>query len=248
MFNLLMDIIPSRSFNLLYVILDSIFVIFFLILLILKKRYVTVIWAIFGGILYFIVDYFGFHLIAHSRVITFDGRQSELITCLVLIWMSLSYGITNFAFIWLCLKKDKYLKLWLFLIIFWWLVAPTLSEAYPYYIITTSRTVSKYHFIMGFILVFGYAACVIYNLFSKKKNIPILRLNLIGISVQFAWEFSLLINGIRPMNEASIKTLILNSLIETNLGMPYIYLIYIFVSSRVNGDLKKVENEIEDTK
>ncbi len=96
--------------------------------------------------------------------------------------------------------------------------------------------------------MFGYVLCVIYNLFSKKKNIPILRLNLIGISVQFAWEFSLLINGIRPMNEASIKTLILNSLIETNLGMPYIYLIYVFVSSHVKDDLKKVKNEIEDIK
>ena len=238
------NITPSRSLNLAYVILDCIFLIIFLGLLFYKKRYQTLIWSIFGGIIYFLVDYGLFHLLGRTRVVTFNGETSETITALVLLWMSLSYGITNFAFIWLCLRKDKYLKEWLLLIIGWWLICPTLSQiggdSYP---ITTSRTTNSYHFIMGFILIIGYFGLIIYNILTKKKMINLLFLNLIGISVQFAWEFSLLINGIRPLNESSIMTILINSLIETNLGMPYIYLIFIFINKKYNEDLTLVKKK-----
>ncbi len=238
------NITPSRSLNLAYVILDCIFLIIFLGLLFYKKRYQTLIWSIFGGIIYFLVDYGLFHLLGRTRVVTFNGETSETITALVLLWMSLSYGITNFAFIWLCLRKDKYLKEWLLLIIGWWLICPTLSQiGGDFYPITTSRTTNSYHFIMGFILIIGYFGLIIYNILTKKKMINLLFLNLIGISVQFAWEFSLLINGIRPLNEASIMTILINSLIETNLGMPYIYLIFIFINKKYNEDLTLVKKK-----
>lgn len=233
------DITPTRSLNLAYIILDSIFLVVLLTLLLVKKRYATVVWSLLGGILYFIVDYGFFHLISDSRVIMFNGRESETITALVLLWMSLSYGITNFAFIWLCLKKDKYLKEWLILIIMWWLIAPSLSSFDTTNTIITYRTTTKYHFIMAIILVIGYLLLIIQNLLTKGNKINILYLILIGVSVQFAWEFSLLVNGIRPLNGSSIMTLIINSCLETNLGMPYIYLIYKCFSMHYNDDFSK---------
>ena len=100
------EITPTRNFNLLYIILDSIFILVLIGLLIAKKKYMTTLWALFGGVLYFIVDYGYFYLISHSREIYFNGElQGNLKTALILFWMSMSYGITNFAFIWLCLKK-----------------------------------------------------------------------------------------------------------------------------------------------
>ncbi len=238
------NITPTRTLNLAYIILDCLFLVIFLTLLIVKKRYITLIWSLFGGILYFIVDYGLFHLVGHTRTVTYNGNSSELITFLVLLWMSMSYGITNFAFIWLCLKKDKYLKEWLIAIVGWWLVAPSLSQiGGDTATIVTSRTTGSYHWIMALLLVVGYLLLIIYNLFTKKKMINLLWLILIGVSVQFAWEFSLLINGIRPMNEDSIMTILINSLIETNMGMPYIYLIYVRVSKRYNDDLTKVKIE-----
>ena len=65
-----------------------------------------------------------------------------------------------------------------------------------------------------------------------------LLLNLIGISVQFGWEFALLINGIRPMNEMSIQTLLVNSFMETNLGMPAILGIFYLARKKKDEDLK----------
>ncbi len=234
-------ITPTRNFNLLYIILDSLFVIFFLILLIIKKRYQTVLFSLFGGILYLIVDYGYFYLISGSRIITINGiEQGNLNTFLILLWMSLSYGITNFAFIWLCLRKDQHLKEWLFLIISWWLVVPSISTLGGNNNIQTFRTTSQYHSFMAIILICGYFSLIIYNLMNKnKKRISILKLNLIGISVQFCWEFALLVNGIRPMNDNSLTTIIVNSLIETNLGMPIILPIYLFINKYFNEDLTR---------
>ena len=107
------QIIAMRDFNLAYIILDSIFLCVFLALLIIKKKYLTLFWVLFGGILYFAVDYGIFHLATHSRSI--EGGDMFW----VLLWMSLSYGITNFAWIWLALKKDKHLIEWTLLIFIW---------------------------------------------------------------------------------------------------------------------------------
>ena len=238
---MLFDITPTRNFNLLYIILDSIFILFLLFMLVVKKRYFTTLFALFGGVLYFIVDFGYFYLLSHSRQIMIDDViQNDLVTGLILFWMSMSYGITNFAFIWLCLRKDKHLKNWLMLIIGWWLMVPLIASLGGPNNIQTFRTTNQYHSYMAILLVIGYGGLLIYNLLTKKKQIQLLWLNLIGISVQFSWEFALLIHGIRPMNGNSISTIIVNSLLETNLGMPYIFLIFLCINRYISEDLKKV--------
>ena len=238
---MLFDITPTRNFNLLYIILDSIFILFLLIMLVVKKRYFTTLFALFGGVLYFIVDFGYFYLLSHSRQIMIDDViQNDLVTGLILFWMSMSYGITNFAFIWLCLRKDKHLKNWLMLIIGWWLMVPLVASLGGPNNIQTFRTTNQYRSYMAILLVIGYGGLLIYNLLTKKKQIQLLWLNLIGISVQFSWEFALLIHGIRPMNGNSISTIIVNSLLETNLGMPYIFLIFLCINRYISEDLKKV--------
>lgn len=224
------SITPTRSFNLLYIILDSLFILVLLFIFIYKKKKDTLYFSLFGGILYFIVDFGYFYYLSKTRTVYISGNICNAFkTGLVLLWMSLSYGITNFAFIWLCLKRDKDLKEILIMIIGWWLVVPSIATLGGKANIMTYRTTSEYHSFMAIILVIGYSILLIYNLFNAKGNkIDILRLNLIGISVQFCWEFALLVNGIRPMNSSSITTLIINSLIETNLGMPIIYGIMMF--------------------
>lgn len=101
-----MEIIAQRVFNTLYIYLDIVFLIGFCALLIIKKRYLTFLFAIAGGVLYMIVDYGIFHLAMHSRSI----EGGDLFW--VLLWMSMSYGITNFAWIWLWMSKDKHLLEW----------------------------------------------------------------------------------------------------------------------------------------
>ena len=239
-----MQINPTRNFNLLYIILDTLFIIILLSLLIYKKRNLTVLFALFGGILYTLVDFGGFYLLSHSRIVFINGiQQDTLNTFLVLFWMSMSYGITNFIFIWVLISKDKLAKYWLFLIIMWWLICPSIASMGGENNITTFRTTTSYHGIMGIILVISYLILIIHTLISGKEIVNILYLCLIGISVQFSWEFSLLINGIRPLNENSLQTLIINSCLETNLGMPAIYLIYHLINKKYNEDGSKKDNK-----
>ena len=241
-----MQITPTRNFNLLYIILDTLFIIILLTLLIFKKN-LTVLFALFGGILYTLVDFGGFYLLSHSRIVFINGiQQDALNTFLVLFWMSMSYGITNFIFIWVLISKDKLAKYWLFLIIMWWLICPSIASMGGENNITTFRTTTSYHGIMGIILVISYLILIIYTLISGKEIVNILYLCLIGISVQFSWEFSLLINGIRPLNENSLQTLIINSCLETNLGIPAIYLIYHLINKKYNEDgSKKIINNLD---
>lgn len=237
-------ITPTRNLNLLYIILDSAFILIFLGLLIWKKRYSTALFALFGGVIYTIVDYGGFYLLSHTRTVYINGQLAGAGgTFLVLLWMSMSYGITNFAFIWVCLNRDKLMKYWLFLIIMWWMICPSISELGGEATITTSRTTGAYHGWMGVVLVVSYLILIVVLMKNEdqKAFVNVLTLCLIGFCVQFGWEFSLLVNGIRPMNAASIRTLIVNSCLETNLGMPAIFAINHFWKKRFNEDLSRVQ-------
>lgn len=85
----------------------------------------------------------------------------------------------------------------------------------------------------------------VYNLSrrEKKSKINILWLCAIGVAVQFGWEFALLVGNIRSTGvelPQQIRTLVVNSLVETNLGMPLMYLIHKFLKSRYTEDLKNV--------
>ncbi len=239
-------IVPTRNLNLLYIILDCIFLVIFAALLIWKKRYSTLLFALFGGVLYTVVDFGGFYLLSHTRTVYIDGvLQGMGGTFWVLLWMSMSYGMTNFAFIWTLIGRDKLAKYWVFLIVMWWMICPSISELGGEATITTSRTTGAYHGWMGVALVLSYLLLIILLLAKepKKAFVNVLYLCLIGFCVQFGWEFSLLVNGIRPMNEASIRTLLVNSCLETNLGMPAIYAIRYFWSKYFREDLTRVKRE-----
>lgn len=248
-----MDIIAQRTFGLPYIILDSVFVVAFVLLLFFTKRRLTALWALAGGLLYFIVDYGIFHLLTGSRhigTVAADGAFTaggESMMFWVLLWMSLSYGITNFAWIWLCLKKDRRIAEWTILILVWWLVCPILDDALSGDTqIQIWRETGEYHWFMAVFLAVSYFAVIVYNLLQKDKTrrMRILWLFVIGVAVQFGWEFSLLLGGVRSGGMEfgeQMRVLAVNSLMETNLGLPAMYCIYLLVTSRVDETLARRE-------
>lgn len=236
------EVIAQRVFNPLYIYLDIVFLVFFMGALVFKKKYLTAIFALCGGVLYMIVDYGIFHLAMHTRSI--EGGNLFW----VLLWMSMSYGITNFAWIWLWISKDKRLFEWSLLIVVWWICAPmiaaTFGSSLP--LIKIQRTTGAYHGYMALILFAGYGSAIVYNLLQKEKlkRFPLVWLLAIGILVQFGWEFSLLIGGIRSAEltfAQKLNTIVVNSLLETNLGAVPIFCIFILITSRITEDLKRRE-------
>ncbi len=235
------EIIARRVFNTLYIYLDIVFLVGLLALLIVKRKYLTLLFGLFGGVLYMVVDYGIFHLALHTRQI--EGGNLFA----VLLWMSMSYGITNFVWMWIWMSRDEHKFYYTGLICIWWLCAPMLAQTFGSKMPTVAiqRTTGSYHGYMALILLIGYAAAIVFNLFQKDKSkrFPILWLFVIGVAVQFGWEFSLLIGGIRSAGFTSaaqkIQTLVVNSLLETNLGAVPIYCIYLLVTSRFTETLGK---------
>ncbi|QSF13659.1 hypothetical protein [Mycoplasma sp. Mirounga ES2805-ORL] len=237
------NIDPSRTLNVSYIVLDCIFLALLTALLIYQKKYLTLIFALFGAILYVIVDFGIFYAALGSRHVTnnfVDKMNNNEFgvsnTFWFLLWLSTSYGMTNFVLIWLALKKDKNLKYYATLIVIWWFCAPLLSEMAPSSQenkIHIWRETGNYHWVMALILVIGYFGAIIYNIISKKEKMPIFRMLAIGILVQFGWELALLVNNIR---EFKFGPLVIDSLIETNLGIPYIWWIQKVVNKYVSED------------
>jgi len=71
----------------------------------------------------------------------------------------------------------------------------------------------------------------------KEQKSPVIWILTIGILVQFGWEFVLAVSGIRNQ---SLNTIIVNSLLETNMGLPYLYLIHQAINKKINEELQPV--------
>jgi hypothetical protein len=215
-----MEIFAVRSFNILYIYLDLAWLALFCSLLWATKRRTALVVGLLAGVLYFLVDYGGFYLALNTRVVT--GASPFRL----LLWMSFTYGITNFAWIWILLDRDEHRLEWSLLIISAWLTIALLSQNFgkDFPLLTTARGTDSYHGVMAAILFVGYFIIIYKNLRGESgETIPVLRLLAIGIGVQFSWEAVLLVSGIRP---TEVLPLIVNSLIETNLGLPYVYFIH----------------------
>ena len=235
------ELIARRQSAPLYIWLDIAFLCVFLALLLWKRKYMTVLVGLVMELVYMLVGYGIFHLVCHSRSIT-GGSLFW-----VLLWMSMSYGFTNFTWIWLWLSKDKHLLEWSLLILSWWFCCPLLTQTFapdaaP---IIIERTTGAYHGYMALILFVGYLGAIVYNLCqcSRDGRINLLWLPAIGVLVRFGWEAGLLLGGIRSAGFSDfgekLRTLIVNSLLETNLGMPYVYAIFTAYSARFTEQLRR---------
>ena len=242
------EIIARRQFAPLYIWLDTAFLIVFMILLMWRKKYMTVAVGLVMGVVYMLVDYGIFNLLLGTRSIS-EGHSRFL----GLLWMSMSYGFTNFAWIWLWMSRDERLFEWTLLILGWWFCCPLITDTFAgAERITIERTTGAYHGYMALILFVGYLGLIIWNLrHDREERVDIPWLLIIGILVQFGWEAGLLLGGIRSAGFANpidkLKTLVVDSLLETNLGMPYAYAIFIAYTSGFTEQLKRRDRRISFT-
>ena len=226
-----MDFTVARSFNSLYILIDIVWLLIFAGLLLYFKRRLAFIVGLVAGIIYFLVDYGIFYLLLGTRQV--HGADPFWF----LLWLSMSYGFTNFVWIWLLLDRDPHIVEWSLLPILGWFTIGQLSLnlGQGFTQISIWRGTGTYHGVMAVILCAGYLWVIINNLRQKDK-VNLLWLLAIGIGVQFAWETALLINGIRP---PLWQPIVVNSLVETNLGIPYTYYIHRVVTRRWKPDLTR---------
>ncbi|MFN2243821.1 MAG: hypothetical protein ACK2U2_16120 [Anaerolineae bacterium] len=224
-----MDFTVERTFSSLYIILDIVWLLILASIFLYLKRRMAVVVGLVSGVLFFLVDYGIFYQLLGTRQI--EGGDPFWI----LLWLSMSYGFTSFAWIWLLLDRDGHAVEWSLLPILGWVTVGQLSQQFGtgFAEISISRGTGSYHGIMMLILCVGYLVVILANLRGGER-VNVLWMMAIGIGVQFAWEAALLISGIRP---TLWQPIVVNSLIETNLGIPYIYYIHKQITRRWKEDL-----------
>lgn len=234
------EIIAARTMNSLYIWLDLGFLAVLLLLLLYMRRYQAIIAGLAAGVLYFAIDYGIFYAALGTRSV--EGAN----TFWFLLWLSFSYGLTNLAWIWLWLDRDQHIREWSVLIIAGWLFVALLSQSLSSHAtpISIERGTADYHGVMAVLLLVGYGSLCIYNLRQRDpaKRAPLLWILAIGILVQFSWEAVLAVAGIR---NRALDTIIVNSLIETNMGLPYFYLIHQAVTRRWDERLRPIARSHE---
>jgi len=109
------EVVAARTMQSLYIWLDLAFLVIFVVVLVWSKRYQALVAGVAGGIIYFLVDYGIFFRLLGTRVV--HGADPLWF----LLWLSLSYGLTNFAWIWLWLDRDKRALEWSLFIVSGWL-------------------------------------------------------------------------------------------------------------------------------
>ena len=81
------------------------------------------------------------------------------------------------------------------------------------------------------------------EIIARRQFAPLYIWLAIGVLVQFGWEAGFLLGGIRSAGFASfgekLRTLTVNSLLETNLGMPYVYAIFTAYSAKFTEQLRR---------
>ena len=136
-----MDYIVARDLNSLYIILDCIWLAVFAGILWMTGKKQALVVGLLAGVLYFIVDYGFFYLALGTRRV--DGAD----TFRFLFWLSMSYGFTNFAWIWLILENDGRRLEWSLIPIIGWVAVGLLSQEFGsgFRQIHIERYVSGYH-------------------------------------------------------------------------------------------------------
>jgi len=230
------EVIAARTMNTLYIWLDIAFLCILLAVLLYTKRYQAIIAGPLAGVLYFLVDYGIFYLALGTRQVT--GAD----TLVFLLWLSMSYGFTNFVWIWVWLDRDSHALEWSLFILAGWFCTALLSQNFGtgFQQISIVRGTTAYHGVMALLLFVGYGILCVQNIREpdKSKRAPLLWILAIGILVQFGWEFVLAVTGIRNQ---SLNTIVVNSLLETNMGLPYLYWIHRAINRRRNESLQRLE-------
>ena len=212
------DYLVRRSFNVLYIWIDAILPLAFLCILARTRRHAALVVGLLGGVAYLVVDYGFFYALLGTRTVV--GMSVLPLE----IWLSFSYGITNMAWMWLWFDEPGNRWEWSILFPAGWLTSALASQGFGgmFHSVQIARHVSSYHGIMVAFVLVGYGWLAMHNLRHPDERYSIRSALIIGIGIQFTWEAVLMISGIRPL---TWRPLVIDSLIETNLGAPFMLLI-----------------------
>jgi hypothetical protein len=222
------DAIVTRSIGIDFIYFDLIFLSIWIFFLIRKKYWRSITWGVCGWLIYIFTDYILWYLITQTR--TYAGPIDPFI---FFLWFCFSPGFVQFSYVFVMFDKRNRNDLIFFTLLFYlgWIFVSTGSQLIPLddRLIEVARNMNianqRVNELIMVLINIG-VALVLY--FKKKLRLEdILYIFLVGILVEFSLEFSLAISGIRQaQNVWSLELMIINTLLEFNLGIVLMYLLW----------------------
>ncbi len=223
------NVVVARSFGLDYIYLDIIFLIIWILFLVKKKYWIPIAWGLLGWFVYLFTDYILWYLITQTR--QYIGPLDPLI---FFIWFCFSPGFVQFSYVILMFEKRNRHDLLFFTFLFYigWIIVSVGSQLLPIddTVIRVYRdmNVDNQRFNMTMMVFVNIIIAVFLYIKKRLRLEDVLYLFLVGTLVEFALELTLAVSGIRQEQGTwNLGLMILNSLIEFNLGIVLIYLLWV---------------------
>jgi hypothetical protein len=233
----------ARTFDVDFIYLDIAFCAVWMLVLLRRKYTIALCFGFLGAfITFFTDDVLWFH-IQHTRTLEVPFNRD-----LFLVYFSFTYGMIEFSYVTAMFqaRSMKTRALWTLFLYGGWMATALISQhvGIDDRTIQTGRDMSNARIIQVALVAGGYLLLLVLKYTwrpMKSLTFPrILYLFLIGILVHFAMEVTLLASGIRPA-ENFVDVLLFNSLLEFNMGIPVLYILWTAIKSAELHDKSKEE-------
>ncbi|MFW9910772.1 MAG: hypothetical protein ACFFEF_19625 [Candidatus Thorarchaeota archaeon] len=234
----MLQIFIERTFGIDFIYTDLFFCLIWIFVLLREKYKLEFLIGCLGILTNFIIDYFYWYGFLGIR--TLEGPINPL---LFFIYFSITYGMIEYSYVAVMFRVENNRSriVWTLFLYSGWLLSGIVSQWIPISdaIIHVAREMSLQRFpmLIGICIGFGFLV------FLKYKWKPMFHLGwkrlayifLVGILVHMGMETTLAVSGIRPspLSEV-IGEFLFNSLLEFNLGIPILYLIWVFLGNRAS--------------
>ena len=221
-------IITSRTIGVDFIYFDLLFLVIFIFFLVRKKYWLPIIWGLIGWGMYLLIDYYIWYIVMESR--TYSGPINPH---LFFMWFTFSPGFAQFAYCFVMLEKRNIREMLGFTLLYFlgWTAVGTLSQLIPLHdtVIEVARNMAEGNQRVIFIIIslVNVALAVILRLAKKIRWEDFIYIFIVGTLVELNLELSLLVSGIRlEQGTWSLGLMVVNTLIEFNVGIMFMWLIF----------------------
>jgi len=233
----------ARTFDMDFMYLDIAFCAVWMLVLFRRKHTIALWFGLFGALIVFLVDDVLWLRVQQTRFLEVPFNRD-----LFLLYFSFTYGMIEFSYITAMFqaRSMKTRALWTLFLYGGWMATALISQhaGIDDRTIQTGRDMSNARVIQVALVAGGYLLLLLLKYTwrpMKSLTFPrMLYLFLIGILVHFAMEVTLLASGIRPA-ENYVHVLLFNSLLEFNMGVPILYILWTAIKSTKVHDTSKEE-------
>jgi len=233
----------ARTFDMDFMYLDIAFCAVWMLVLFRRKHTIALWFGLFGALIVFLVDDVLWLRVQQTRFLEVPFNRD-----LFLLYFSFTYGMIEFSYITAMFqaRSMKTRALWTLFLYGGWMATALISQhaGIDDRTIQTGRDMSNARVIQVALVAGGYLLLLLLKYTwrpMKSLTFPrMLYLFLIGILVHFAMEVTLLASGIRPA-ENYVHVLLFNSLLEFNMGVPILYILWTAIKSAELHDTSKEE-------